>query len=360
MGGSNLRLLNYLLPMMRSRFVTHRPFFLAHAITYGCNSKCKTCTFWQTAHNMREDMSTEEVYDLLDEAYDYGMRCYYLFGGEPLVRRDIEEVVRYAKKKGFMTVINTNGSLIEKKDALWEDMDFAFISLDYFDGFHDFIRGRSGSFKEVVNGIKRLKELGKTKVTIVSTISTLNFGAIEEMAKFAQELGVGISYNSVEIKDQFYSAFENTIPSNLGGIKTVSPVNEYGLSDEKLHVFYETILRLKREGYPLMETEVALKDYAEGKPWTCHFPKIFVYVSPNKKIYDCTCHYTYDLRNGGSFRDYFSSSLYKEHVKDAEGCNLCVRTCVRMYSYTYILKPSNFVSLYKDIGLLMNQRPRRL
>jgi molybdenum cofactor biosynthesis enzyme MoaA len=49
------------------------------------------------------DLSTEEVYTLLDEAYDFGMRGYYLFGGEPLVRKDIEAVVEYTSKPWWNT-----------------------------------------------------------------------------------------------------------------------------------------------------------------------------------------------------------------------------------------------------------------
>jgi len=112
---------------------------------------------------MGNDMPNEEVYDLLDEAYDFGMRGYYLFGGEPLVRKDIEEIIEYAKKKGFVTTMSTNASLLEAKGgSLGENLDFVFISLDYFNEYHDFIRGRPKSFEEVMKGIKRISEVERT------------------------------------------------------------------------------------------------------------------------------------------------------------------------------------------------------
>ena len=80
---------------------------------------------------MKEDMKTEEVFQMLDEAYDAGMRGYYMFGGEPLIRQDIAEITDYAKNKGFITVMNTNGSLLEQKAAKLKNLDFAFVSLDY-------------------------------------------------------------------------------------------------------------------------------------------------------------------------------------------------------------------------------------
>ncbi len=345
--GTGARFLDAFLSMIKSRIITHTPFFLAHAITYACNSRCKTCTYWQMSPRREHDLSTDGVYALLDEAYDYGMRGYYLFGGEPLVRPDIEAVVEYAKRRGFLTTMNTNASLLAAKAAaLGATLDFAFVSLDYFDEYHDVIRGKPGAFREVMRGIERIQQAGQTRVTLVTTISSLNFDAIEPMARFAQDLGLGISYNAVE----------PTVQAGFEAGRTDSPVTTYGLTPQQLQAFYDTLLRLKREGYPLMETAYVLKHYAEGHPYTCHFPKIFVYVSPDKKIFDCTYSHTYDLTTG-SFADYFASPLYHAHVAKAETCNQCVRTCVRMYSYAYALKPLNYLNLYHDIRLLVNQKP---
>jgi MoaA/NifB/PqqE/SkfB family radical SAM enzyme len=147
------RFLDALLSMLKSKLFTRRPFFLAHAITYGCNSKCKTCTYWQMSNRIKDDLSTEEVFGLLDEAYDVGMRGYYLFGGEPTVRSDIGKIVDYAKEKGFVTTMNTNGSLLGAKAESLQHLDFVFVSLDYFNDYHNFIRGRTCSFDEVIVGI---------------------------------------------------------------------------------------------------------------------------------------------------------------------------------------------------------------
>ena len=346
---NSVRFLDAFLSVLKSRLITHKPFFLAHAITYACNSRCKTCTYWQMSSKKENDLSTEEVYTLLDEAYDFGMRAYYLFGGEPLVRNDIEDVVEYAKNRGFLTSMNTNASLLaEKASSLGKTLDFAFVSLDYFDDHHDFIRGKPGAFKEVIRGIERIQKEGRTRITLVTTISSMNFDAIEPMAHFAQDLGVGISYNAVEPTVQL--GFEEG--------RTDSPVKAYGLTPKQLQAFYDTLLRLKLEGYPLMEIPHVLKQYAEGIPYTCYFPKIFVYVSPDKKIFDCAYSHTYDLKTG-SFQDYFSSPLYKEYVTKAETCNICVRTCVRMYSYAYALKPLNFINLYNDVKILVNQKQQK-
>ena len=347
--GGKARFLDAFLSMLKSRVYTHRPFFLAHAVTFGCNSKCKMCTYWQLTPRMKDDLSTEEVYQLLDEAHDIGMRAYYIFGGEPLIRKDIGKIVDYAKNRGFLTAMNTNASLLASKAASLRNLDFAFVSLDYFDEYHDFIRGRRGSFDDAIKGINRIREVGNTRVTLVTTISTLNLDAIEPMAQLAKHLRVGISYNSVEPPTGF-GLDETTDLPNMNRSDA-----SLGLSRAQLHDFYADLLRLKREGHPLMETECVLKDFVEGRRWTCHFPKMFVYVSPDKKIYNCTFDRSYDLKKG-SFEDYFSSDAYRSHVARAENCNVCVRTCVRGYSYAYDLKPLNLMNLVGDARIQFTQR----
>jgi len=362
------RFLEAFLSMVKSKFFTHTPFFLAHAITYGCNSKCKTCTCWQMSHRINENLSTEAVFRLLDEAYDYGMRAYYLFGGEPTIRKDIGEVVKYAKAKGFITTMNTNGSLLAEKAESLRDLDMAFVSLDYFNEYNDYIRGRTGAFKEVIKGIERMKEVSNTRIVLVTTISRLNFNAIEPMAKLARDMRLGISFNAVE----------PTIQLSFEEARTELPLINYGLNKAQLQVFYKSLLQLKRMGYPLMETENVIKHFVEGKSWVCQFPKMFVYVSADKKIFSCTYDHPYDVNvkelvsqvtgeltcthdhtydlNKGSFSDYFASEAYRSEVVKAEKCNMCVRTCVRGYSYTYDLKPQHFINLLGDGAILLNQK----
>lgn len=343
--GDTPRFLGAFLSMLTSRAYTHKPFFLAHAVTFGCNSKCKMCTYWQLTPRMKEDLSTEGVYQLLDEAYDFGMRAYYMFGGEPLIRKDIGKIVDYAKNNGYLTVMNTNASLLASKATSLRNLDLAFVSLDYFNGYHDFIRGRSGSFDDAIRGINRIREVGNTRVTLVTTISTLNLDAMEPMAKLAKYLRVGISYNAVEPSFGEATDLPNMNRSDAS----------LGLTRQQLHDFYVTLLRLKREGYPLLDTEDVLKHFVEGRRWTCHFPKMFVYVSPDKRIYSCTFDQSYDLRKG-SFKAYFSSDSYRNQVARAEICNMCLRTCVRGYSYAYELKPLNLMNLIGNTRILLNQR----
>ncbi|EQD75175.1 radical SAM domain-containing protein, partial [mine drainage metagenome] len=118
-----------------------------------------------------------------------------------------------AKNKGFITVMNTNGSLLEKKGKSLKNLDFAFVSLDYYNDYDDVIRGLPGTFSEVIRGIYELKRIGKTKVSLVTTISAMNWNAMRPMAQLASDLGVGISFNSVEQSMDFGQTNSETTPN---------------------------------------------------------------------------------------------------------------------------------------------------
>jgi hypothetical protein len=145
---------------------------------------------------------------------------------------------------------------------------------------------------------------------------------------------------------------EPTVASSFEEGRTSSPVADYGLTTSQLRFFYDRLLRLKEEGYPLMETQNVLKHFVEQRGWRCHFPKMFVYVSADNKIFSCTYNHTYDLSKG-SFKDYFASSTYRSHVAAAEKCNVCIRTCVRGYCYTYALNPLHLLNLVGDAKILL-------
>jgi len=108
-----------------------------------------------------------------------------------------------------------------------------------------------------------------------------------------------------------------------------------------------------------METEKVLEDYCLGRRYKCLFPRIFLYVSPDGKIFSCTYDHTFDLRKA-SLKEYFASDLYRKHTHAAENCNICLRTCVRMYTYSYVPEPLHFLQLLSSARHLTKQYPHGL
>jgi MoaA/NifB/PqqE/SkfB family radical SAM enzyme len=116
---------------------------------------------------------------MIDRFYDEGGRTIYFEGGEPLLWRDgnyhLEDVVKYAKKKGFLaTIIYTNGTI-----ALETSADTVFVSLDGLKETNDHIRGKT--FDTVMRNISLSKH---PSLYINYTINNYNKNEILEFCEF--------------------------------------------------------------------------------------------------------------------------------------------------------------------------------
>ena len=98
-------------------------------ITSNCPLKCKMCTFW---HNKHEDPSLDLVKHWIREMADFGIKEIALGGGEPFIRKDLEDIVQEIKSHGIICGVTTSGLLINEKSFpsfdVFEDMLDGYIS----------------------------------------------------------------------------------------------------------------------------------------------------------------------------------------------------------------------------------------
>ena len=127
-------------------------------LTLRCNLACTMCT---TCYDSPE-LSTEEVYGIIDQTADWGVTVFNPLGGEPFMRADLEDILAYAVQRGFYVTVTTNGTLITEKRAarlaaLPPDRLHFNVSLDGDAETHDPIRG-AGMWQRAVDGVLRLRD----------------------------------------------------------------------------------------------------------------------------------------------------------------------------------------------------------
>ncbi len=154
----------------------HTPLIAGLVLTNKCNLRCRHC---QVTERQTDDMSFTEITSILNDFYKEGGRTLYLEGGEPLLWHDgqcgIEDIVKYAHKKGFMAVIiYTNGTIKIETSA-----DTVFISVDGLRKTHDLIRGKS--FDRIMENISNSKN---PSLFINFTINNYNKNEIEEFCRY--------------------------------------------------------------------------------------------------------------------------------------------------------------------------------
>lgn len=185
---------------IKRRFgLPHGPDAATLAITEKCNCRCFHCSAFRRNN---AELSTEEWKHVIDQLLDMGTYNITFTGGEPLLRDDLNELIRHVDKRKAITQIFTSGYLLneDKLEELAKSGLYAVqISLDSPNPKeHDKIRGIAGLFKKVVEGIKIAKEKNLL-VGISSYISheSLKRGNVERLISLAEKLGV----NEVTIFD---------------------------------------------------------------------------------------------------------------------------------------------------------------
>jgi MoaA/NifB/PqqE/SkfB family radical SAM enzyme len=129
--------------------------------TWKCNLNCKHCqTSMFRGPSHPEDLSDAEVMKLFSELATMGTRQVNFLGGEPLLRNNLLDQIRYLQSRGIHSDITTNGLLITQDMAneLFDNRVIVAVSLDGANAEqHDFIRGRN-TFNRTLDAIRLLVE----------------------------------------------------------------------------------------------------------------------------------------------------------------------------------------------------------
>ena len=128
-----------------------------------CNLTCMHCYSISADKDFKGELSTDEVFSVLDDLKAARVPVVILSGGEPLLRPDIFEISKRAKSMGFYVGLSTNGTLIDESmtDRIAEiGYNYVGISIDGLEETHDKFRRKQGAFKESMHGVKLCREMG--------------------------------------------------------------------------------------------------------------------------------------------------------------------------------------------------------
>lgn len=166
-----------------------------------CNLTCKHCYSISTDKDFPGELSTHEVFTVMEDLKAFRVPVLILSGGEPLLRSDIFAISKRAKAMGFYVGLSTNGTLIDEHNiaAIAEvGYDYVGISIDGLRTTHDKFRRRIGAFDESMHGIRLCCEAG-IKVGMRFTITSDN----------ATELPALLQLMEQEQVDKFYLSHLN-------------------------------------------------------------------------------------------------------------------------------------------------------
>jgi radical SAM protein with 4Fe4S-binding SPASM domain len=176
-----------------------RPYVVSWNLTYRCNLACEHCYLDAGPRPLvgtenfadRSELGTEECFRVIDDIAAFAPECVtILTGGEPLLRRDILEIVRRAAERGLWVVVGTNGVRITENVAqrLAEAGARGLsLSLDALDpDRHDRFRMVRGAWRNTVDGAELLNRTGLPFI-VQTTAGSHNLGELDAIADFAHD-----------------------------------------------------------------------------------------------------------------------------------------------------------------------------
>ncbi|MCC7573821.1 MAG: radical SAM protein [Candidatus Methanofastidiosum sp.] len=170
-----------------------RPFLVVFNLTRRCNSICPMCSIWKTPSKLKEELTLEEIESIFKDLKSYGAKHVFIQGGEPLLRKDILQIIETLINIGLNPTLITNGLLLNEEIAskIAKLKCNVSISLDSLDEKkYKKIRGVD-KLPLLLNNIEQCGKIKNKKGMwhIISTISKINYDEVIALFNFSKNNG---------------------------------------------------------------------------------------------------------------------------------------------------------------------------
>jgi len=228
-----------------------KPSSIHFCVTHNCCLSCKHCDIWKIKNGGKE-LTTGQLKDSIFKLKKWlGSFNLNISGGEPFLREDLIDVIKFSQKIGVAVTVTTNGVLIDKEMAekiAKSGIKNLNISLDGFEEGHDHIRNKKGVYEKVVKAINYFKAY-KIPIYLATVITKYNLEELSDMVEWAKNNNLdGINFQP--LMQNFGSEYD----SNWHSKSEFWPDNE-----EKIENSVNKIIELKNKGMPIINSAKQLE-----------------------------------------------------------------------------------------------------
>ncbi len=202
-----------------------------------CNLTCKHCYSISADKDFPGELSTPEVFSVMDDLKAFHVPVLILSGGEPLLRPDIYDIAQRAKAMGFYVGLSSNGTLIDERNIdriAAIGFDYVGVSLDGIKDTHDHFRRMQGAYDASLHGIRLCRDKG-IKAGIRFTLTQDN----------AQDLPGLLQLMEDERLDKFYLSHLNYAGR---GNKNRKDDVVHQTTRQAMDLLFDTCWRYQQEG----------------------------------------------------------------------------------------------------------------
>lgn len=303
-----------------------RPVNVMVSITDRCCSRCNYC---QIPEQGRPDLSTEQWKDQFRQMRKAGTRRIGIWGGEPLMRKDMVELCAYARGLGIYVSVDSNGYLLPARQDILENIDHLVLAYDGPEEAHDANR-ETGSHAKVTTAMEIAS--GRTRLWTITVLTRNNIEHLEHIMETALRFGFQTTFQTLHHNSKLGGDTSGMMPTG----------EEYAGA-------YRRLLEMKRGGAPIANSTKYLESLSRWPDFSvtrmeerfhgvpCRAGRMYCNIDADGKVYPCSLliglypNAVNALETG--FAEAFRRTLELP-------CQACTASCYTEYNYLYNLRPA--------------------
>lgn len=169
----------------------HKLYSVIFELTPRCNLKCVHC--YLKDHHLSKELSYERIIEIIDILYEKEVLFLTFTGGDIFIRRDFLDIYIYAKKKGFIIELYTNGVLIDEKCIeVFKQYPPLLIDISLYGTCEETyakVTGVNGAYNKVFTNIRKLLDAG-IRVSMKAPVLNLYYQELPQFKKIAEDFGI--------------------------------------------------------------------------------------------------------------------------------------------------------------------------
>lgn len=300
------------------------PLNIMLSVTNRCNGGCTYCRIPERGG---DELSLGQIELLIDQLVAQGCQRLGIWGGEPLLREDISDIVRYAKRAGLFVTMDSNGFLLPKRQDILDSLDHLVLAFDGDEKAHDANRGK-GAFQKTMPAIRLAS--GQIPLWSITVLTKHNMASVDYILKTAEAFG-------------FLSTFQVLHHNAI----LAGDCRDIALSDKEQREVVSRIIAAKKRGAPVassynyLEHLLRWEDFSAPrlarpiKGVKCRAGKLFGNVDTSGAVFPCSL-----LVGEIPSRNFLEAGFQKAfEACDRGRCNSCIASCYTEYNYLYSLNP---------------------
>lgn len=289
------------------------PLNIMWRLTNKCNSNCSYCHIIKRKQN---ELSTKEIFNLIDQMKQLGTQRIGLVGGECFLRKDFEKIINYIKKNNIFVTLVSNGFLVPKNLKIIKKIDYLVLSFDGRKKNHE--KGRiKNSYNKLINTFEFCKK-NKVKVLTNTVLNKYNLEDIDFILKIVKKYNFKATFNLLQ--------GGNCYPNNIEYKKTLAYLIKKKKEGEPIILSKKTLLFLKNwENY---KNFITIK---KKKNFRCYAGELLYNIDTNGDIAACDIMSNILKKHPNVIKLGLKEAIRKVDKKKCKAC-----TCAHVIEYNYM------------------------